>query len=86
MPECLTFKILRHPTRLLSIYTVVFLCCPFKCLSLSLSLPNNTDANVIETPGASSASWSLDISPRQPLPWVQFSWYEASRSSAELSV
>lgn len=43
---------------LLSIFIVVFQLCPFKCLGLSLSLPNNTDANASETPGASSGSWS----------------------------
>ena len=54
--------------------------------SLTPSQPNNTDANVIETPGASSASWSLTSVPATPLPWAQFSRYEASRSSAEFSV
>lgn len=88
MPECITFKILPHSTRLLSIFIIVFHCRPFKCLglSVSLSLPNNSDANVIETPGASSGSWSLTSVPATPLPWVQFSRHEASRSSAELSV
>lgn len=56
------------------------------CLSLLLFLKNNTNANVIDTLGASSAYSSLDISPHQSFPWVQFSQYEASRSSAELSV
>lgn len=40
--------------------------------SLTLSQPNNTDANVIETPGASSGSWSLASVPATPSPGSNF--------------
>lgn len=41
-------------------------------LSVSVSPPNNTDANVIETPGAPSASWSLASVPANPSPGSNF--------------
>lgn len=42
----------------LPFFIVSFQLCPFKLLGLSLPLPNNTDGNVSEAPGASSGSWS----------------------------
>lgn len=54
----------------LSIFIAVFQLQPCKRFGLSLSLLNNTDANVSETPGAFGGSWNplKASSPHHPFP------------------
>lgn len=56
MPECITFEILPHPTRLLSILVLSFIAISSSVLVSHSLFTKQHAANVSETPGASSGS------------------------------